>query len=53
MNTYTGKQIKKGGKWYPVTIHANTIQEANKKCNKNNHSGEDIKGRFVKDNPNY
>jgi hypothetical protein len=48
MKTYTGKEIKKYGVWYPVTIEANTIQEANSKVNKRNHSGEDLRGRFYK-----
>jgi hypothetical protein len=45
---YTGKEVKKGGMWYPVTIEAKTIQEANKRVNKSNHSGEDLRGRFHK-----
>ena len=43
---FLGKEVKKGGKWYPVVIQANSIQEANKKVNKSNHSGEDLRGRF-------
>lgn len=46
MKTYTGKEIKKHGKWYPVTVQANSLKEANEKVNKNNHSGEDLRGRF-------
>jgi len=46
MKTYAGKEIKKGGKWYPVVIKASSIQEANKLVNKKNHSGEDLRGRF-------
>jgi hypothetical protein len=52
MATYQGKEVKKGGIWYPVTVQASTIQEANKKVNKNNHSGEALRGRFYKVN-NY
>jgi|GEM_PF-6061008 len=48
MATFTGKEVKKGGKWYPVTVTARTIQEANKKVNKKNTSGEDVRGRFYK-----
>lgn len=48
MNTYTGKEVKKQGIWYPVTIQANSIQEADSKVNKSNHSGEDLRGRFHK-----
>lgn len=48
MNTYTGKEVKKHGIWYSVTIEAASIQEANKKVNKSNHSGEDLRGRFHK-----
>jgi len=47
-NTYTGKEIKKGNIWYPVTIEAETIQEANQIVNKSNNSGEDLRGRFYK-----
>lgn len=47
MNTYQGKEIKKGGIWYPVTVKAETIQEANQKVNKSNHS-DPIRGRFSK-----
>jgi len=50
MPKYSGKEVKKGGKWYPVTVEAKTIQEANKKVNKNKHSGEDLRGRFYKVN---
>ena len=46
MKTYSGKEVKKGGVWYPVTVQARTIQEANKKVNKANHTGEDLRGRF-------
>lgn len=46
MKTYEGKEVKKGGKWYPVVIQAKSIQEANKKVKKSNHSGEDLRGRF-------
>ena len=48
MPTYSGKEVKKGGRWYPVTVKAKSIQEANKKVNKKNTSGEDLRGRFYK-----
>jgi len=49
MKTYTGKQVKKHGVWYPVTIQAESLKEANKKVNKNNHNGEALKGRFYEE----
>lgn len=49
MKTFTGKEIKKHGKWHPVTIQAESLKEANEKVNKNTHSGEDIRGRFVEE----
>jgi hypothetical protein len=49
MKTYTGKEIKKQGIWYPVTIQADNLKEANEKVNKANHSGEDLRGRFYEE----
>lgn len=46
MKTYTGKEVKKAGVWYPVTIQAESLQDANKKVNKRNHHGEDLRSRF-------
>jgi len=48
MKTYTGKEVLKGGIWYPVTVKAESINQANQKVNKRNHSGEDLRGRFYK-----
>lgn len=49
MKTYTGKEVKKGGKWYSVTVKANSLKEANQKVNKDNHSGEDLRGKFYEE----
>lgn len=49
MKTFTGKEVKKGGVWYPVTIKASSLKEANNKVNKDNHSGEDLRGRFFEE----
>ena len=47
MNTYSGKEVLKGSKWYPVTVKARTIQEANRKVNKSNIRTK-LRGRFYK-----
>lgn len=47
MNTYTGKEVKKNGVWYPITVKALTIQEANKKVNKET-TKDPLRGRFYK-----
>ena len=49
MNVYTGKEVLKGSKWYPVTIEADTIQEANKRVNKKTTNSK-LRGRFHRAN---
>lgn len=53
MKTFTGKELKKYGKWYPITIQAKNLKEANQKVNKTNHSGDAIRGRFAEEKIMY
>lgn len=43
MKTFTGKQTKINGLWYPVTVKAHSLKEANEKIKSNNPK----KGRFI------
>lgn len=53
MKTYTGKEEKINGYWYPVTVHAENIQEANKKLYKGQRKSygivQDVRGRWVEE----
>ena len=40
---FGGKEVKKGGKWYPITIVAKSLKEANEKIK---NSRDEIRGRF-------
>jgi len=48
-NTYSGKEVLKGSKWYPVSVKAKTLQEANKMVNQKNTKTK-LRGRFSKTN---
>lgn len=54
MKTFTGKEEKINGIWYPVTVKANTYKEAVKMLYKGQRKSygivEDVRGRFVVDN---
>lgn len=53
MKTYTGKEEKINGYWYPVTVHAESVKEANKKLYKGQRKSygivQDVRGRWVED----
>lgn len=53
MKTYTGKEERINGVWYPVTVHANSYKEAVKKLyvgqRKSYGIVEAIRGRFYND----
>lgn len=50
---WIGKEEKINGVWYPVTVEADTLKEANKKLYKGQRKSygivEDIRGRWIKD----
>jgi hypothetical protein len=53
MAKFSGKEEKINGKWYPVTVNANSVKEAIKKLyvgqRKSYGTVEDVRGRFSKD----
>lgn len=53
MNTYTGKDEMINGKWYSVTVQADSLKEAIKMLyigqRKSYGTVEEIRGRFTKD----
>ena len=53
MNTFTGKDEKINGVWYPVTLQADSLKEAIKMLyvgqRKSYGIVEEIRGRFTKD----
>lgn len=53
MGKYSGKEEKINGKWYPVTVEANSLKEAVKKLKvgmrKSYGTVSEIRGRFSKD----
>nr|BDD47660.1 hypothetical protein 9 [bacterium] len=53
MKTYYGKQEKINGVWFPVTVRANSLKEANRKLYKGQRKSygivEDVKGRLYLD----
>lgn len=50
---WSGKEERINGIWYPVTVEAESLKEANRKLYKGQHKSygivEAIRGRFVKD----
>jgi len=47
---YTGKEEKINGVWYPVSVRAESVEEANGKLYKGQHKSygvvEDVRGRW-------
>ena len=53
MKKYSGKEEKINGIWYPVTVEAESVKEANKKLyvgqRKSYGIVEDVRGRWMRD----
>lgn len=53
MKKYVGKDERINGVWYPVTVHADSVSDANKKLYKGQRKSygivEAVRGRWVRD----